>query len=566
MKRFIMFLLLILLPLLTGATYYIDATGGNDASNGTSKETAWAHHPWMSNFTGSYTHSAGDIFIFKGGEVWTAPASDAHFITIANSGTAGNVDTFTTDRTWYSGSSWSQPTIAGTGSMAYMKALIYGLFKSYIKINDIKFSNVGTQGIVNTGCAVYFQGGNNIEVSYDTFIPDSAHSFYYYYYASRNDTNLLVHHNDFSRASNCIEIGTGTQPSDASDYSFDNVQVYTNTFHDIQTALLNTDHGDGIHVFGYNYAEDGSAKPSFTNVKIYDNRWSGDFSGGDTVTTNTAQIYFGGGVDGGAVWNNVCTFDNTTGLNTGAYSYEMASGFIYLNYVKNVLVYSNTMAGDSWVDAGYGAKYCLQIRDSYNISVGNNIMSKCEKGVSLYADYWTAGAAKTKGRFVMKTGIPFNKKVYECTSAGTTGESEPNWAASCPNDGDTCSDGSVTWTTRTWLTASYNNLFNPRSGTDDFIARVDSWTLAEWAAAFGYDTNSISGDPLFVGATGTKNLRLQSASPAIGIGAALGEPYNRDIVGTLRPQGAAYDSGAYEFVGGTGSITQGIKSQGLKWQ
>jgi len=52
------------------ATYYI-STSGNDANNGTATSTPWRSQPYMATFSGTYSHSAGDKFIFKGGDTWT---------------------------------------------------------------------------------------------------------------------------------------------------------------------------------------------------------------------------------------------------------------------------------------------------------------------------------------------------------------------------------------------------------------------------------------------------------------------------------------------------------------
>lgn len=37
---------------------------------------------------------------------------------------------------------------------------------------------------------------------------------------------------------------------------------------------------------------------------------------------------------------------------------------------------------------------------------------------------------------------------YECTTAGVSGSTVPNWGSDCSHTGDTCSDGSVVWTNR----------------------------------------------------------------------------------------------------------------------
>ena len=57
-------------------------------------------------------------------------------------------------------------------------------------------------------------------------------------------------------------------------------------------------------------------------------------------------------------------------------------------------------------------------------------------------------------------------------------------------------------------------------------------------------------DPRYAN-TGDKDLHLQSSSPAIDTGIALASPYNVDKDGIARPQGLAFDIGAYEYTSGT---------------
>jgi len=73
--------------------------------------------------------------------------------------------------------------------------------------------------------------------------------------------------------------------------------------------------------------------------------------------------------------------------------------------------------------------------------------------------------------------------------------------------------------------------------------------------------NLVGVNPQFVN-SGAANFRLQSSSPAINNGVVLSET-SPDYDGVTRPQGTAYDMGAFEFVGGvapdttppTGSVT-----------
>lgn len=112
----------------SAASYYVDFASGNDANPGTSKAQAFKRAPMMAGFTGSYTHSAGDVFVFKGGVVWTG----CWPLKISAGGSSDSVrDVYTQDPTWFAGGSYSMPIFdaggqfwAGgvTGSMVWLNA------------------------------------------------------------------------------------------------------------------------------------------------------------------------------------------------------------------------------------------------------------------------------------------------------------------------------------------------------------------------------------------------------------------------------------------------------------
>ncbi len=97
-----------------------------------------------------------------------------------------------------------------------------------------------------------------------------------------------------------------------------------------------------------------------------------------------------------------------------------------------------------------------------------------------------------------------------------------------------------------------NNLFYSSSGK---TAIYDS------AGGSSYtQTNSINADPLFANAQGL-DFHLKPGSPAIDKGFSAGAP-STDYAGVSRPQGVAYDIGAYEYVSGatlTGDVNQDSK-------
>lgn len=84
----LMFLFAIVIPLpVCCATYYVDATNGNDSNKGTTKEFAWQ----TISKVNSFSFSDGDTVKFKRGEVWnktvlTLDSASAHNMTIEDYG------------------------------------------------------------------------------------------------------------------------------------------------------------------------------------------------------------------------------------------------------------------------------------------------------------------------------------------------------------------------------------------------------------------------------------------------------------------------------------------------
>lgn len=140
---FLVLLSLALLPTFShpvkaaATTYYIDYASGSDSYNGTSKATPWKHAPGMQGFSASYTHQAGDVFIFKGGVTW---GETNWKMTVNGGGTNGDPDYYGVDKTWYTGSSWARPifdaesaSISGNGIMIQVEA-------GYVTFDNIEFS------------------------------------------------------------------------------------------------------------------------------------------------------------------------------------------------------------------------------------------------------------------------------------------------------------------------------------------------------------------------------------------------------------------------------------------
>lgn len=67
----------------------------------------------------------------------------------------------------------------------------------------------------------------------------------------------------------------------------------------------------------------------------------------------------------------------------------------------------------------------------------------------LVAPTWAASTAYTAGEYVIGTAFAStNRHIYKCTTAGTSGATEPTWVQT---SGGTTTDNSVTWTECTLL-------------------------------------------------------------------------------------------------------------------
>src|SRR4051794_27222843 len=148
---FLLFLLLAL-PAMS-ATYYIDFTAGSDSNNGLSTSAPWKRHPYMTGWAGSYSHSAGDQFIFKGGVTWDATCLPLQF---SVGGTLSSHDYYGVSSSWYAGSAWSRPIF----DAQYARGVIFWMHQTAncvtidgLDLRGLKAtSNFGQSSISIEGC------------------------------------------------------------------------------------------------------------------------------------------------------------------------------------------------------------------------------------------------------------------------------------------------------------------------------------------------------------------------------------------------------------------------------
>ncbi|HEY3838135.1 MAG TPA: hypothetical protein VGL72_16260, partial [Bryobacteraceae bacterium] len=139
-------------------TYYIDYASGSNSNSGTSKGSPWKSHPYMQNAAGcagappSYTHVAGDQFIFKGGVTWPAACFP---INITNGGTSGVQDYYGVDLTWFSGGSFTRPLfdLNYTPTNNVISASSGMGTSGYITFDNLEIAHQGIT--INTGAGTY---------------------------------------------------------------------------------------------------------------------------------------------------------------------------------------------------------------------------------------------------------------------------------------------------------------------------------------------------------------------------------------------------------------------------
>jgi hypothetical protein len=104
----------------------------------------------------------------------------------------------------------------------------------------------------------------------------------------------------------------------------------------------------------------------------------------------------------------------------------------------------------------------------------------------------------------------------------------------------------------------FNMLTGPNYYTDNLVYA----NTVNWSVNTATPTGSVTADPAFVNyqANGSGDYHLQSTSPAINKGIATNAP-STDFDGVSRPQGGAYDIGAYEYTGTVASVPTGVNNQ-----
>lgn len=357
-------------------TYYIDYQNGLDSNDGIAKSSPWKRCPGMNGFAGSYSHSAGDKFIFKGGVTWL---SSCFPMTIGYSGSSGANDEYTVDETWYSGGSYSAPVFDGENLHGGANDnFIYGNDgTAYYEINGLKIIDVGVSGQLG-GSVISLALGESMVISNLEIIGYAQHGIVFRYGNTAITNGVKIRNCKLSHLTNHIEIGNSGIVTN----TISNVEISGNEFFDPHTQLVNGDHGDGIHIWNT------GDNRMFVNLLIFNNKFYGEWAGADADTSNTSQIYLEDSVYSGKVYNNHLTFSSTDATRQ---NYIFSPGMMVVGASNSMEVYNNTICSSKmatrpagWESGtSYGAAAGIYIGGTGTMIIKGNIVTDAFIGINL---------------------------------------------------------------------------------------------------------------------------------------------------------------------------------------
>lgn len=326
-------------------TYYIDYNNGSDANNGLSTNAPWQNQPFMPNFTGSYTHHAGDWFIFRGGTIWP---SNCFPTVLGAGGLQGLADNYGVNSNWFAGPAFTRPVFDG-GHQASL--LIYvGPGIRYVNFNSIEMRAITCSVAFNQGLLCFGDTDNLTGTNLwlhdwllnPSITSDDAHGgFIGNFNGGYGITNIILDHCEISNLENtnywngvCVRLAgvlnycTVHDNSSAILYAQD---VNHCTIYNICTPYSGFD--PTYHFNGY-YMDNGNGNGNAAGVNIYlRNSFFHDVGGGANMAFPNVEK------EDSYVYNNVLYGSMSAQLAVAVDPYDYGGTGV----VGSVYVYNNTI-------------------------------------------------------------------------------------------------------------------------------------------------------------------------------------------------------------------------------
>ena len=529
------------------ATYYVDATSGNNSNNGLSTGLPWKTIAKVNSFS----FSPGDSILFKKGETWRET------LIVPSSGSAGNVITFgaygsganpiitgSTSVTGFaqSGSIWdvtlsTRPYVVVVGSthphaMSASRGALAAPGDWFWTANTLSvYATNDPSGTVEAGARDNpINTNNKIYLTFDGLTVRGANLPY-----SSSHGVVKVGYTTATGITiqNCtIENGSSTGidmrgSSTATDFTIKNslIQynggfgIWVNDTFNAGTISGNTIIGNGWASVADNQQFSG-IQGHLGNVNISENT----INANAPVCNNTGQCHGIYVLVGTAVAN---IYQNTI--------YNQATRGNGIKLIGSSNVYRNTIYGNdgAGIELGQNSSTNVAYSINYNLIYSNN------KG-----DSSSGIVEQSKGTGRISLTVE-NNTLYQ---NGNTTQQElkvtDNLNALTVKNNlfyATSTRRTFNLATQSGTVAIDNNLHWRADGNPNLFYGGTGKTWAQWKG-LGYDTHGVNSDPILV-SPAAANFSLQSTSPAINAGTDVG--LSMDIAGQHVPYGAAPDIGAY---------------------
>lgn len=500
-------------------TYYVDASNGNDANNGTTTGTAWKTTAKVNSVT---AFQSGDQILFKSGQIFSgalapkgsgAPGSRIRLgaygsgnkpMIVANSGDSAAVQLMNQHH-------WTIDGLDASGGSNW------GIWVS-------SQSNTTCRGITITNCSVHDADiighpglvGQHIDTS---ILFGLIHLSLLSVAGSRWDSIDIENNTAYS------SLGNGISVYGQWGLMSTNVTIRNNTVYNVGPR--------GIHMMNdsivlaernlvYNVANN-----AFTSGTGFEVWGSNNVVWQFNESYNTKPVHSGPDNDNGA-------FD---------IDYDNSNVTAQYNYGHGAAGYGISCFAAQW---GISSNYIVR----YNVFANNDKWSSSSRG-SIFVAAWDNGSFN---------GIKiYNNTIYHNPAASCPAFTDSNavYTGTNPNffKNNVIYSSVPSMYSRTGNMTTDNNLYYSPAGAATFTVGSTNYSSLSSVQSAGSDYGSKEGNPLLSNPTFSDNGMSAAASaftpsgtsPAINAGVRVDTMGTRDYAGTAIPQGGLYDMGAIEI-------------------